>query len=258
MASQSPAVRAQRVVPISGIRKKSGAMTPLQAFVNRYFYFAMSLLIGAIVVSGFSRTINDNLLHASIPRPLILWFHAAAFSGWVAFFFFQSALVRTRNVKWHRFFGWFGAALGTVMVPLGITTSIIMGRFDTSQEHLPGADAFLIVPFYDMVAFAAFFALAVWWRKKPELHRRLLFIATCGLLDAAFGRFDYIYNHGLFFWCLDGVILLGVVRDLYVNRHIHKVYLYALPPLVAVQAIVTYTWMNSSAWWVRIAHSILG
>ena len=258
MASQSPTVRAHRVVPISTTHKGNAAMSPLRTFVNRYFYFAMSLLIAIIVVSGFRLTIDGNLLHPPIPRPLILWFHAAAFSGWVAFFFFQSALVRTHNVKWHRFFGWFGAALGTVMVPLGITTSIIMGRFDTYAEHLPGADAFLIVPFYDMVAFGLFFGLAVLWRKKPELHRRLLFIATCCLLDAAFGRFEYIYNHGLLFWCLDGVILLGVLRDLYVNRRIHKVYLYALPPLVVVQAFVTYTWLHTSPWWVHIGHGILG
>jgi len=242
----------------SRTRHASGTMSPLRQLVNRYFYFAMSLLIAGIVVSGFSRTVDGNLLHPPVPRPLILWFHAAAFTGWVAFFIFQSALVRTHNVKWHRFFGWFGAGLGTVMVPLGITTSIIMGRFDTTVEHQPGADAFLIVPFFDMAAFAAFFTLAIVWRKKPELHRRLLFIATCGLLDAAFGRFDYIFNNGLFFPCLDGVILLGVLRDLYVNRRVHKVYLTALPALFIVQAFVTHTWMSSSAWWVGIGHAILG
>ena len=258
MASQSTTVNARRVVPISSARKEAHTMNPFKAFVNKYFYFSMSLLIAAIVVSGFRLTVDANLLHPSIPRPLILWFHAAAFSGWVAFFIFQSTLVRTHNVKWHRFFGWFGAALGTVMVPLGITTSIVMGRFDTYQEHLPGADAFLIVPFYDMVAFGVLFGLAIWWRKRPELHRRLLFIATFSLLDAAFGRFDYLYNHGLFFWCLDGVILLGVLRDLYVNRRIHKVYLYALPLLMVVQSFVTHTWMNRSPWWVHIAHAILG
>jgi hypothetical protein len=242
----------------SAVAHSVGSVTGPKRLVNKYFYFAMSLLIAAIVVSGFSRTVNDNLLHPSVPRPLILWFHAAAFSGWVAFFIFQSALVRTHKVKWHRFFGWFGAGLGTAMIPLGVVTSIIMGRFDTYQKHEPGADAFLIVPFYDMVAFGVFFGLAFLWRKKPELHRRLLFIATCGLLDAAFGRYDYIYNNGLFFPCLDGVILLGVLRDLFVNRRIHKVYLYALPPLMVIQAFVTHTWLSSSGWWVRIGHAILG
>ena len=245
-------------LPQTAVARPVSRVTGPKGLVDKYFYFATSLLIAAIVVSGFSRTVNVNLLHPTLPRPLILWFHAAAFSGWVAFFMFQSALVRTHNVKWHRFFGWFGAALGTVMVPLGLATSIIMGRFDTYKEHQPGADAFLIVPFYDMVAFGVFFGLAVLWRKKPEWHRRLIFIATCGLLDAAFGRFDYVFIHGLFFWCLDGVILLGVGRDLLVNRRIHKVYLYALPPLVVVQAFVAHTWLSTSAWWVRIGHAILG
>ena len=258
MAPQPTLAIPGRVVPISAHRRETSRMTPLQGLVNKYFYFAMSLLIAAIVASGFSRTVNDNLLHPSVPRPLILWFHAAAFCGWVAFFIFQSALVRTHNVKWHRFFGWFGAGLGTVMVPLGVVTSIIMGRFDAYQKHEPGAEAFLIVPFYDMLAFGVFFGLAVLWRKKSELHRRLIFLATCGLLDAAFGRYDYIYDHGLFFWCLDGVILLGVLRDLFVNRRIHKVYLYALAPLIAVQAFVAYTWLGASGWWVRIGHAILG
>jgi hypothetical protein len=111
---------------------------------------------------------------------------------------------------------------------------------------------------YDMVAFGLLFGLAISWRKKTEFHRRLLFIATCGLLDAAFGRIGYIYLHGLFFPCLDGVILLGVLRDLYVNRRVHKVYLTALPVLAVVQAFVTYTWMSSSAWWLRVAHAIMG
>jgi hypothetical protein len=234
------------------------AITGPKGLIDKYFYFAMSLLIAAIMVSGFRLTVSANLLHPSIPRPLILWFHAGAFTAWVGFFFFQSALVRTHNVKWHRFFGRFGAALGAGMIPLGITTSIVMGRFDTIAEHLPDADAFLIVPFFDMLAFGTFFALAFLWRRKPELHRRLLFIATCGLLDAAFGRFDYLYFHRLFYPCLDAVILLGVVRDLLVNRRARKVYLTAQPGLFAVQALLTYTWINSSAWWLGLAHSILG
>jgi FtsH-binding integral membrane protein len=226
--------------------------------VDKYFYFAMSLLVAAIVVWGFSHTADQNLLHAAPPRPLILWFHAAAFSAWVLFFIFQSTLVRTHNVKWHRFFGWFGAGLGTAMVLLGVTTAIIMGRFDTYVKHEPGSDAFLIVPFFDVAAFATLFGLAVLWRKKPEFHRRLIFIATCGLLDATFGRNDYIFNHNLFFWCLDGVILLGVVRDLVVNRRIHKVYLVSLPILIACQVFVVHTYASASAWWVRIADRVLG
>jgi hypothetical protein len=242
----------------SAIARPKFSITGRNGLVDKYFYFSMSLLFAVIVVWGFNHTVDHNLLHASPPRPLLLWFHGAAFSTWVLFFIFQSMLVRTHNVKWHRFFGWFGLALATVMVPLGIATSIVMGRFDIHTLHEPGVDTFLIIPWYDMVAFATLFGLAILWRKKSEYHRRLIFIATCGLLDAAFGRSDYIFNHNLYFWCLDGVILLGVVRDLVVNRRIHKVYLVALPVLIVCQIFVVHTYASASAWWVRIADGVLG
>lgn len=115
---------------------------------------------------GNSHTANVNLFRPVAPRPFLLWIHPAVFSGWVAFFILQSTLVRTHNVRWHRSLGWFGAALGTVMVPLGITTAIVMGRFDTYRMHQTGADAFLIVRFFDMAAFATCLALAIYWRRK--------------------------------------------------------------------------------------------
>jgi hypothetical protein len=247
MASVPQDVVARPFIPVSG---RNGLL-------EKYFYFCMSLLVAAIVVWGFSHTVNANLFHPALPRPFLLWMHATAFSGWVVFYILQSTLVRTHNVRVHRLLGWFGAVLGTAMVPLGISTAIVMGRFDTHQLHQNGQNAFLIVPFYDMAAFAVFLALAIYWRKKPELHRRLMFIATCGLLDAAFGRSDFIFNNSLYFLCLDGVILLGVGRDLIVNRRVHKVYLVALPVLMVCQGLVVYILRAGPHWWIRIGDAIL-
>ncbi|MDR3773382.1 MAG: hypothetical protein P4L26_08550 [Terracidiphilus sp.] len=258
MAFQPTLVSTGNIGTTSGKREKTSTMPPLKGLVNRYFYLAMSLLVAAIVVWGFSHTIDGALFHPAVPRPLILWFHGGAFTAWVAFFIVQSALVRTRNVKAHRFLGWFGAGLAVAMVTLGVTTAVVMGRFDIYRLHAPGVDTFMIVPFYDMVVFGLCIALAVAWRKKPELHRRLIFIATCGLLDAAFGRVDFLFNNNLFFPCLDLVIVLGVLRDLYVQGRVHKVYLTALPVLIVAQAFVNYTWRSGSGWWLRIAHALLG
>ena len=245
-------------VPQDVVARPFSPASGRNGLLEKYFYFFMSLLVAAIVVWGFSHTVNANLFHPAVPRPFLLWIHATAFSGWVVFYILQSTLVRTHNVRVHRSLGWFGVALGTVMVPLGISTAIVMGRFDTYRLHQKGGDAFLIVPFYDMLTFAVFLALAIYWRRKPELHRRLMFIATCGLLDAAFGRSDFIFNHSLYFLCLDAVILLGVGRDLVVNRRVHKVYLIALPVLMVCQGFVVYTLRSGSHWWIRIADAILG
>lgn len=49
------------VRPLNPVIRRNG-------LVDRYFYFAMSLLFAAIVVVGFSRTVNQNLFHPAIPR----------------------------------------------------------------------------------------------------------------------------------------------------------------------------------------------
>ncbi len=218
----------------------------------------MALAFAVLVVSGFSRTVNNNLIHAAPPRPFLLWMHATAFVSWVVFFIAQSGLVRIHKVGWHRTIGWFGAGLAAVMVPLGTTVAIIMARFDAVILHQSGTDAFLSIPFYDMLAFGVTIALAIYWRTKPEFHRRLMFIATVGLMDAAVGRFDFVFNHNLFFLCLDLLIMLGVARDLIVDRRVHKVYLYALPPLIVGQNLAIYMWRMNPAWWRGITHGILG
>jgi hypothetical protein len=225
---------------------------------EKYFYFAMSLLIAAVVIYGFSNTIDHRLIHANPRPPMLLWVHAALFSSWVAFYILQSTLVRIRKVKIHRTLGWVGAALGTSMVAVGPWVAVVMARFDTIQLHRPNRDAFLLVPLTDILAFAIFFGLAIVWRKNPERHRRLMLIGTCVLTGAAFGRMPLMHSALHFYGGIDGLILLGASRDLLVSRRIHPVYLIAIPLLVAAQTAVAQIFIHRAAFWIRISHALLG
>ncbi len=229
------------------------------AFLQNYFYFFMTLLIFGIVVYGFSHTVDQNLFHPAVPRPFILYVHAAVFSGWLVLFVLQSSLVRSHHVRWHRRVGWFGAGLGALIPVLGVATAITMGHFNFYQLHQAGAEAFLIIPLWDMATFAPAFALAVYWRKKPEYHRRLILIACCALTAASFGRFPpNILPRIVFYAGVDSLILLGVIRDLIVNRSVHQVYRYALPAIILGQVVVMYIVTTQPAAWMRIAHAMLG
>jgi hypothetical protein len=239
------------------IEKETSSTNQFKTFLSRYFYFCMSLAFAAIVIVGFSRTVNASLFHANPPRPLLLWIHGAAFSLWVVFFIAQSALVRARKVSVHRLLGWFGVGLATVMVVLGLTIAVVMARFDSVVLNQKDADAFLSVPFVDVLSFGSCIALAIYWRKKPEYHRRLVFMASCLLMDAPFGRFDFIFNHSLFYIVLDCLILLGVLRDWVVDKRVHKVYLYALPSLIVLQSFAVYAWRIDPKWWQTITQAIL-
>ncbi len=226
--------------------------------IEKYFYLGMSLLIATVVVYGFSHTIENRLIHGTPRRPLLLWVHAVLFSCWVAFYITQSVLVRIRRVKLHRTLGWAGAALGTSMVVIGPWVAVVMARFDTSQLHRANRDAFLIVPLSDMAAFAICFGLAILWRTNPDRHRRLMLIATCALTGASFGRMPMMHAPLHFYSGIDGLILLGVLRDLAVSRRIHTVYLIAIPLLIAAQTAAAQVLLHRSAFWISIAHRLLG
>jgi hypothetical protein len=225
---------------------------------DRPFYFWMALLIVAVVVYGFSFTVNANLFHPPSARPAILYVHAALFTGWLVFLIVQSALVRARHVKVHKKLGWFGLVMGVAMPLVGVATAIAMNRLRLRAGDATVA-AFLIIPFWDMVSFSVTFALAFYWRTKPEFHRRLILMASCALTAAAFGRFPIAAVRDVWFYAgVDSLILLGVVRDLMVNKRIHPVYLYGLPLTMMGQLTIMYTSLHSLPVWMRIAHAILG
>ncbi|MGA9529149.1 MAG: hypothetical protein WBS24_13630 [Terriglobales bacterium] len=240
------------------IEKETTSSQRFKTFLSRYFYLCMALAMTGLVVWGFSRTVGTNLFHGNPPRPLLLWIHGAAFSTWMIFFIAQSALVRLRKVSVHRLLGWFGTGLATLMTALGFTVAVVMSRFDSFVLHQKDVDAFLSIPFADMVIFGSCVGMAIYLRKRPDYHRRLVFIATCQLMDAALGRFDFCFNHNLFYPALDFLIVLGMARDWWVDGRVHKVYLYALPPIVALQSLAVYVWRINPGWWQGITHSIIG
>jgi hypothetical protein len=236
---------------------RSAAPAPFVRIVDKYFYFGMSLLILVLVTVMFSTIVPARLFHPKIAPPYIVWLHGAVFYGWVLFFILQSGLVKIHKTRWHRTIGWFGLALGIAVFGLGVSTTIVMHRFEFLTLH-QGQDAItgISVPLWDMACFAVVFSLAVLWRKKLEYHRRLMLIASCTLTAAAWGRMPASVLPGFWFYAgVDLLITMGAARDLLVNRKVHRVYLIVLPLLIAGQILISQ--ITSTASWNRFAHVIL-
>lgn len=234
------------------------APTPsLKRFLARYFYFSMTLLMAVLALWAFSHTVDRGLLHAAPPRPLLLWFHAAAFAAWIAVFVAQSALVCAHKVRVHRTLGWVGAGLAAFMVVSGFLVANVMMRFESTVLHR-NVTSFLSILWCDMIIFGACMALAIYFRKKPEYHRRLVFLASCQLMQAIFVRFHYLGANGLYFPALDLLIVAGMVRDLIVDARVNRIYLYAFPSMIALQAFATYLQRVDPGWWQSATHAILG
>jgi uncharacterized membrane protein YozB (DUF420 family) len=215
----------------------------------------MSLLIAAVVIVGFGATIDARLLQAASPRPAIVYVHAVVFSAFVALFVVQSALIRARNVRWHRRLGLLGVALGGGMPVLGMATALSESQGSSDAPSL----ALLIFQLNDLISFSIAFGLAVWWRQKPELHRRLMLLAVCFLASPAFGRFPpwLLPDNPLWFYAgVDLLILLGAVRDLLVQKSVHLVYVVGLPTALAAQLGALTIFRTAAPAWTAIARGL--
>jgi hypothetical protein len=220
---------------------------------SKSFFFAMSLCIAVIVAYGFSQTINDNLIHPPYPRPWILYVHAVVFSAWVCLFIVQTALVRARLVTVHRSVGLWSVVVGLLIPILGVVTAFAMAKL-RAQHGEPDAAGSLPISSFDMAAFTSCFSVAIRWRKRPDFHRRLMFMAMCALTAAAFGRIPALDHADWFYAGVDALIAVAVVRDWLMDKRVHPVLLFGLPAMIAGQvAVASFRW---SSWWVTFAHNL--
>ena len=214
---------------------------------ERRHYFLMSLLIAGVVVFGFSRTVDEGLIHPAYPLPWIIYLHAAVFSAWIVLLVTQSGLVRIKHVTLHRKLGMWGLALGIALPIVGMATKITMTRFEIAHGDEDGA-ASLAISLNDMLQFSIAFGLAMVWRKKPELHRRLILLASCALTVAAFARFPHaVVPPGKFYVAVDCLVGAAVLLDLFLTRRLHRVYLVGLPLMILGQIIALHL-LRAPAW----------
>jgi hypothetical protein len=116
----------------------------------------------------------------------------------------------------------------------------------------------LSIPLNDMISFVAVFAAAAWWRKRPDVHRRLMLVATCLLTAAAFARFPSITITALRWYAgVDVLLLLALARDLVVERRVHVAYAISLPPLVIGQIVAMWLFLARPPWWVAFASRLM-
>ena len=211
----------------------------------RYFYFFMALLIASVVVFGFGQTVGPRFLHTPYRKPFVLTVHAAVFSAWILFYLLQSGLVRAGNIRVHRLLGLVGAAFAVAIAAIGTITAVVMRRFDLQHPDLAVGAPTLRTALLDLGTFAIPFTLAIYWRNKPEFHRRLILIAFSGLTAAAFVRFPPVFHPWPYYYVgVDLLIFTGVLRDLVLDRRIHVVYLYAVPVVVLAQLIIMDTFQH--------------
>ena len=201
---------------------------------RRPLYVGLALLAIAIAAVGFWPTYFGPLVAGSVDKPTIIHFHAAVYVGWLAIFLTQTALAATGRLALHVKLGRFAIGYGVLVIVAGLAVTFGMFVLRVRAGAVAEAQGRLIGPVLDMLVFAPVFAAAVHYRRKPELHKRLMIVATTALLIAAVGRMPFPAD--LRGWLVHLVwtlpILLAMAHDFWRHRRIHPIYVGGLVVLV--------------------------
>lgn len=237
---------------------------------DRDFFLTYVVLIWFGIVVGFGSDLIRHVRTGEAPYPLIVHFHAAAFSGWLAVLTVQVLLIRARRQDIHRKLGMAAMVLAPIMVVLGIATAITVHRalFGLPVTKPTQDLAFLAIQLTDMLAFATLTAAAFLQRRNPSAHKRLILLATLYIADAGFGRWlggsivtllgtDGFWPTYARIYLPCGLLMLGIGGyDLITRKRLQPVYVAAIGWIFVLQ--LTAVTLNRSPLWKPLALQLIG
>jgi hypothetical protein len=237
-----------------------------KTFVERWFFTGMAIAMLATATAGFM----PSLVHTAgrrAPLSPLAAAHGIMFFGWLLLFLVQSRLVATRNVVIHRRLGVAAVFLAALMVPLTyITTAAMVRRSfelsgDLKIEHDPLYES--IFPFGDIAIFAVLVIAAVAYRRRPEIHKRLMLFANIILMPAPLA---HLIGHTPWLAALPGAIIAvpismfliaAVARDYLLLGRVHPLtsclalFLFLSGPLRAGLIGPSAAWHHFASWLSR-------
>lgn len=223
---------------------------------DRRFSTWVAIAIAVIVFIGFARTYYlKNVFGTPVLPSSLVHLHGIVMTLWFALFVVQSRLIAAHRTDLHRRAGVFGALLAVLVVVVGLSTAI----FAAKRGATPGPPPlqFLAIPLGDMLVFTVLVSLGLLFRRRSDIHRRLMLLSCVGILGAAIARIplEFIATGGplMFFGLTDLCVLACVVYDTVKNRRLHPAFGWGMLFIVAshplrLMLMGTAVWMQFATW----------
>jgi hypothetical protein len=229
--------------------------TPPRARPTRSgFYVGVSLLIAATVFAGFGPTFFELLVRGA-HRSWLVHVHGIVYVGWLALLVGQTVLAARGQIALHRRVGNFGIAYGGLVWVVGVFVSFALPvmHVRAGEWTMDEAASFLTIPLGDMVLFGGFFGAAILYRRKPEIHKRLILLAAVAVMFAGVARlwFDSAPLK-LLVWFLPVLVAMGY--DVSTRRRIHAVYWIGIAVMAIALARVPF---GESELWLGFGRRML-
>jgi hypothetical protein len=228
---------------------------------ERWFYISMSIAAVITVFAGFAPTYYLRPYFNTTPLMPLLHLHGLVFTSWLTLFLIQTTLVAAHRTDIHRRLGILGGVIASLMIVIGPTTAII--RASQGATPVPGVSplSFLVVPLGDMLVFSILVGAGFYYRRRPDVHKRLMLLATISILAAAIARLPFaIMKAGppAFFGLTDLFVVACILYDLITLRRVHRATALAALLIIASQPLRlmiggTHAWLAFATWLTHFA-----
>jgi hypothetical protein len=223
---------------------------------ERLFYTGMAVTVVLTVFVGFARTYFLKSYFGAPALIPLLHLHGVVFTSWIVLFLTQNILVAAHRTDIHRRLGIFGAVIAVLMVAVGALTAII--RAKQAGAPIPGISplAFLVIPLGDILVFSCLILGGFYFRRRADVHKRLMLLATISILAAAVARLPFEFLKAgppAFFGVTDLFILACLLYDLFTRRRVHRATLWGGLLIIVSQPLRlmiggTHAWIVIATW----------
>lgn len=158
------------------------------------FFVAIALLMLVAVALGFGKSFYVRPMFSDKPLPVHLVVHGATMTAWYLLFLAQASLVAVGRTDLHRRLGLAGVVLAIGVVVTGVIVNLRLVPRMEALGILSGADGlrqgagFALNSLLGLALFAIVVALALLWRRRPAVHKRLMFWACVLTVGPAFAN----------------------------------------------------------------------
>ena len=231
---------------------------------DRRFFTGMAVAAMLVVFAGFA---PSYYLKVVLGRPSVsgmqtlsplLHLHGLVFTAWIVLFLVQTRLIAARRVGLHRRLGVAGMVVAAAMVALGSAAAIDSARRGASPPGGPPPLVFMIIPLADMVIFSALVGAGIWFRRRADIHKRLMLTSTISILTPAIARLPGVLVLGplAFFALTDLFVVICLVYDRVTRGRVHPAFWWGGGLLLASQVARlalsgTATWLALATWLTR-------
>lgn len=213
----------------------------------------IATLFPLIVLIGFARSYYLKGLFGFPPLPnRLVHIHGLIMTSWVVLFVVQVGLVASHRTRLHMKLGILGSVLALLVFVVGMLTGIDGAVRGASVPGIPPLN-FLIIPLGDMIVFALLVGVALYYRRKLDIHKRLMLLSAFNFLPAAVARIPlgFIQSGGpLAFYGIPDLFVIGyVMYDTIKHRRLHPAALFGGLLIIAshplrIMAAGTGTWVS--------------